>query len=172
MLCTPPTAPSKEWEEWAARGLQFLFPSMVTQAAVICLFISNCLGHFWGVFFNLYQLWELVLSLLYVTSWWTPAFAIMNCLTWVGQGGRPTREEIEDLVHYTFMAQTRAFKPGNRGVTNISALLGCLGKDVGLEFRVGVVTVDIRPWEWMNFPGESVQRGQSDYIYQILSLRV
>ena len=69
----------------------------------------------------------------------------MNCLTWVGQGGRPTREEIEDLVYYKFVAQTRAFKPGNRGITNISALLGCLGTDVGLEFRVGVVTVDIRP---------------------------
>lgn len=69
----------------------------------------------------------------------------MDYLIWNGQGGRPTREEIEHLVHYEVVAQTRAFKPGNRGITNISALLRCLGKDVGLKFRVGVVMVDIRP---------------------------
>ena len=69
----------------------------------------------------------------------------MDYLTWDGQRGRPTREEIEHLDHYEVVAQTRAFKPGNRGITNISALLRCLGKDVGLKFRVGVVMVDIRP---------------------------
>lgn len=42
---------------------------------------------FGRVFFNLYQLWELVLSWLYVTSWWTQAFAIMVSLS-MGWSGR------------------------------------------------------------------------------------
>lgn len=70
------------------------------------------------------------------------------------------------------MAQTKVSKHGNRRITNVSALLGNLGKDVGLELGMRVVVVAIKPQEWMNFPKESVQCGDSDYIYQILALQV
>lgn len=51
-----PTASQQGWKELAVRGLKFLFPSMLMQAAVKHLFISTCLGLKKNFFKNLYHL--------------------------------------------------------------------------------------------------------------------
>lgn len=95
--------------------------------------------------------------------------SITDCLRWNGREvGRPERPL---RIWCSYKEWHRWGHPGMVpvGFMDISALkrslhyilLGNLGKDVGLEFRLGVVLVASKPWEWMNFPRESVQRGDS-----------
>lgn len=94
----------------------------------------------------------------------------MFCCTdgWIchGQEGGLAREVTGDLIQPQRVAQTRAFRLVT-GITNLSAPLGNLGKDMGLEFRMGV-GVGHQAVRMDNLSWKACKYGNSNYMYQIL----
>lgn len=166
MFCTPHPLLSARMEE-VARGLKFQF-----SVAVNCLFISTCLG--------LSRSGSLFLYFsVYASSagWHYPELAMCHGLMdsgvllhwwldmpwsgrWAGKRGDWGSDSAQRV------AQTRAFRLVT-GITNLSAPLGNLGKDMGLEFRMGV-GVGHQAVRMDNLSWKACKYGNSNYMYQIL----